>query len=195
MNAAKYSINERWSEIASQIRLLHDPELDYNPQYEGYNLSIPIKRADVVLLGYPLQYENINQRTRQNNFKLYKNVTSPRGMAMTWSMHSIGYLDIGMTPTRQLFNRSHVPYIRKPFYVWNESDDGTSPGASNFLSGAGGFLQMIMYGYAGVRIRTDSMRITHPTLPPRARKLKLNGLSANVWHDDSDINFVSNIFF
>lgn len=185
LNASKYSFNERWSEIASQIRLLHDPKLDYNPQYEGYNLSIPIKRADAVLLGYPLQYENISQKTRRNNFKLYKNVTSSKGMAMTWSMHGIAYLDVGMTPTRQLFNRSHVPYIRKPFYVWNESVDATSPAASNYLSGAGGFLQLIMYGYAGIRIKTDSMKITNPTLPPRTIKMKLNGLSAIGWHNAS----------
>lgn len=187
LNASKYSFNVRWAEIASQIRLLHDPKLDYNPQYEGYNLSIPIERDDVALLGYPLQYVNVNQRTRRNNLKLYKNVTSSRGLATTWSMHAIGYLDLGMTPSRQLFKRSHVPYIRKPFYVWNESDDGTAPGTSNFLSGAGGFLQLIIYGYAGVRIRTDSMKIRHPTLPPRTIKLKLKGQSASVRPNASEI--------
>lgn len=180
LNATKYSLNETWSDIASKIRLLHDSILNYNPQYEGYNISIPIKQADVVLLGYPLQYANVNKTTRWNNLKLYGNVVKPNGPAMTWSMHAIGYLDIGRAPKRRLFERTYAPYVRKPFYVWNEraNGTGTGKGASNFLSGAGGFLQLLMYGYAGIRIKPNAMTITRPTLPPRTRRLKLNGTSA-----------------
>lgn len=177
LNDTKYSLNENWSEIANNIRLLYNATLNYNPQYEGYNLSIPIKQADVVLLGYPLQYANIDGKTQLNNLKLYKNVTKPNGPPMLWSMHAIGYLSNGLTPTGRLFNRTYAPYIRKPFYVWNASGKNAEPGISNFLSGAGGFLQLIMYGYAGIRIKTDSMTITNPTLPPRTRKLTLNSMS------------------
>lgn len=94
---------------------------------------------------------------------------------MTWSMHAIGHLDVDELPSEELFNRTFVPYIRTPFYVWNEYVDGVSGGASNFITGAGGFLQLIMYGYAGIRINADSLTIEKPTLPPRTIKLKLNG--------------------
>lgn len=149
--------------------------LDYNPQYDGYNLSIPIKQADVVLLGYPLQYANVKKSTRRNNLEFYANVTRETGPAMTWSMHAIGHLEIAELPTEELFHRTYAPYIRKPFYVWNEFVEGLSGGASNFITGAGGFLQLIMYGYAGIRINADSMTITRPTLPPRTNELKFNG--------------------
>lgn len=171
----KSDISDKWSEIASKIVLLHDPKLDYNPQYEGYNLSIPIKQADVALLGYPLQYANVNQSTRRNNLKFYGNVTRKNGPAMTWSMHAIGHLDIDELPSDELFNRTYVPYVRAPFYVWNEYVNGVSGGASNFLTGAGGFLQLIMYGYAGIRINADSLTIERATLPPQTERLKLNG--------------------
>lgn len=141
------------------------------------SLSESVKR---MLSGYPLQYANIDKNIRQNNLNLYKNVTRSNGPAMTWSMHAIGYLDIGMTPTERLFNRTHAPYLRKPFYVWNERANGAGLGASNFLTGAGGFLQTIMYGYEGIRIKTDSMTITRPTLPPRTTQLKLNGMRSAV---------------
>lgn len=177
LNATKYSHNERWSEIASKIHLLYDPQLDYNPQYEGYSLPTAIKQADVVLLGYPLQYANIKRNTRKNNLIFYENVTRSTGPAMTWSMHAIGYLDIGEQPTEKLFNRTYAPYVRKPFYVWTENMEGGQESANNFITGAGGFLQMIMYGYAGIRINSDSMTIVTPTLPPRTNKLKLNGIS------------------
>lgn len=174
INASKYPLNETWSEIASKIRLLYDPKLDYNPEFDGYNLSVKIKQADVTLLGYPLHYANIRASTRRNNLNFYENVTRPSGPAMTWSMHAIGHLDMGMAPTKQLFNRTYAPYIKKPFYVWSENAIGDA-GAKNFLTGAGGFLQLIMYGYAGIRISAISMTITHPTLPPDTKQLKLKG--------------------
>lgn len=175
LNGTKSDENAKWSQIASKIQLLYDSKLDYNPQYEGYDLSIPIKQADVALLGYPLQYANVNKSTRRNNLQFYGNVTRPNGPAMTWSMHAIGHLDIDELPSEEVFRRTYVPYIRRPFYVWNEYVDGVLDGASNFITGAGGFLQLIMYGYAGIRINAHSLTIEKSTLPPQTTKLKLNG--------------------
>lgn len=160
--------------MASRIYLPYDSENNYNPQYDGYALNTIIKQADVVLLGYPLQYANIQKSTRRNNLNLYTNVTRRNGPAMTWSMHAIGYLDIDEEPSNELFFRTYTPYIRKPFYVWNEYVDDN--GASNFITGAGGFLQLILFGYAGIRLNTDSLTIKNPMLPPYTNKLKLNGL-------------------
>lgn len=171
-----------WSSIGKRITLLYDRQLDYNPQYSGYNLSVSIKQADVALLGYPLQFTNQRQSTRQNNLNFYANVTRSNGPAMTWSMHVIGHLEAESTPpNEQLFNRTHIPYIRSPYFVWNEYVNGVPDGASNFLTGAGGFLQMIMYGYAGIRINTDSFTIQNTQLPPNTEKLKLNGEFGNYW--------------
>lgn len=176
MNATKYSLKAVWSGIAGKIRLIHDAKLDYNPDYEGYNLSMPASKVNPAMLGYPLQYANIKEATRRNNLQFYGNVSRSSGQAMTWSMLAIGWLNIRMMPAEHLFNRTHAPYVRRPFYVWNKSADVAAPGASNFLSGAGAFLQLIVYGYAGIRIESDSMTIRYPTLPPRTKALKLNGM-------------------
>lgn len=176
LDAVKYPLNTRWSSIAERITLLYDEKLDYNPQFEGYNLNITIKQADVALLGFPLDYANIKPTTRKNNLNFYSNVTRHTGPAMTWSMHAIGHLDVdSQPPTVALFNRTYVPYMRKPFFVWNEVIDSFHGGASNFITGAGGFLQLIMYGYANIRINAGSLLIAKPTLPPNTTKLKLNG--------------------
>lgn len=145
-----------------------------------------IKQADAVLLGYPLEYANIQKSTRKNNLNFYTRITRPNGPAMTWSMHAMGHLDIGGEPSIDLFNKTYIPYIRKPFYVWNEYMDGVKNGASNFITGAGGFLQLIMYGFAGIRLHADRLTIENPTLPPETNKLKLNG---------SDTHFLSNCLF
>lgn len=181
LDPVKYPLNTNWSSIAKRITLLYDRQLDYNPQYDGYNLRETIKQADAVLLGYPLYYANIQASTRRNNLNLYTNVTRANGPAMTWSMHMIGYLEVDTaSATEQKFHRTYVPYVRKPFFVWNENADGVGDGASNFITGAGGFLQLIMYGYAGIHINVDSLTIEKPLLPPNTTKLKLNGLYNSV---------------
>lgn len=176
LNPSKYPNKSNWSTIAKHVTLLYDRRFDYNPQYDGYNLSIPIKQADVTLLGYPLHYSNIRTSTRQNNLKFYANLTRSNGPAMTWSMHAIGHLDVDtMPPTDDMFNRTFVPYIRLPYYVWNEYVNGVNGGAGNFITGAGGFLQLIMYGYAGIRINADLLTIRRSQLPPNTKTLKLKG--------------------
>lgn len=49
--------SSNWKQIANNILLIYDPENDYHPQYEGYELGATIKQADVILGGYPLLYE------------------------------------------------------------------------------------------------------------------------------------------
>lgn len=175
MNARKYSVNNEWAEIASQIRVPYDARLDYNPQYDGFNLSTTIKQADAALLGYPLQYANLKASTRRNNLKFYRNLTRNTGPAMTWSMHAIGYLDAGEMPPDDLFRLTYEPYIRDPYYVWSGKYGSGAVDVNNFITGAGGFLQLMLYGYGGIRINADSMTFKHPRLPPRTKKLQFNG--------------------
>ena len=47
--------------------------------------------------------------------------------------------------------------------MWTEYSSGN--GASNFITGAGGFLQALTSGYAGIRIKYDRLDI-NPRLPP-----------------------------
>lgn len=46
---------ENFAKIARSLVLLYDAEKDYHPQFENFNGSIPVKQADTVLLGFPLQ--------------------------------------------------------------------------------------------------------------------------------------------
>lgn len=128
----------------------------------------------MVLLAYPLQYR-MDHTLKRSNLNIYANVTRDTGPAMTWSMHALGHLDIGDVPSETMFNRTFVPYIRKPFYTWNEYVNGVKDGAENFITGAGGFLQLIMYGYTGIRLNADALIISGSQLPPQTTKMILNG--------------------
>lgn len=172
-----YNKSNGWDKIASAIRLLHDEALDYTPQHETFVPDTEIKQADTVLLGYPLMYP-LPASTLRNNLYIYGNMTREDGPGMTWAMHAIGHMDIGELPSDEMFYRSYDPYIRRPFYTWQEVVE-PFVGVGNFITGAGGFLQLIMNGYGGIRLYSDHMAIRQTMLPPKATKLTING----------DINF------
>ena len=54
--------------------------------------------------------------------------------------------------------------------MWTEQRD--TWGAANFITGAGGFLQAVIYGYGGFRITNGGLTF-NPTLPPSVTKLTI----------------------
>lgn len=151
-------------EIADHLRMPYDIDHDYHPQFDGYAIGTRIKQADAILIGYPLMFP-MNASTRSNDLSLYSNVTRNDGPAMTYSLTVINYLEIDETNEAQkILARSYQPYLRAPFNVWNEVvANGT--GATNFITGAGGFLQTIFNGYLGLRYHLDRLEIIKPKLP------------------------------
>jgi trehalose/maltose hydrolase-like predicted phosphorylase len=76
-----------------------------------------VKQADVVLVGFPLMWP-MSDETKRNNLLNYEHLTRADGPAMTWSMHSIGFLDLSdFDKADQNFRRSYASYIRFPFNV------------------------------------------------------------------------------
>ncbi|XP_039765165.1 protein-glucosylgalactosylhydroxylysine glucosidase [Pararge aegeria] len=166
---------DHWADIAWSLTLPYDETLDYHPQFQGYRRGEGIKQADAVLLGFPLQYP-MNISTRINDLTYYESVTRGNGPAMTWSMHTIGQLQIqDNLRAATLFNKSYEGYVREPFKVWTELRR-PKVGAVNFHTGMGGFLQTLMFGYAGIRIHLNRLEITQPQLPPEATKFRIKGI-------------------
>ncbi|XP_040164349.1 protein-glucosylgalactosylhydroxylysine glucosidase-like isoform X1 [Anopheles arabiensis] len=156
--------------VAKSITLPYNAQYDVHPEYKEYTFGTPIKQADVVLLGYPLEFP-MKQSTKANNLRLYSMVTRPDGPAMTWAIHTIGHLDLNeLDHAAAMFRKSYKQYLRAPFHVWSENGDGAD-GAGNFITGAGGFLQSLINGYAGVRLRHGKLVIANPRLPPATTRL------------------------
>lgn len=65
-------------------------------------------------------------------------------------------------------------YNRDTFQIWTEARE-PEIGAVNFITGMGGFLQAIMFGYAGISIHLDKLEIANPQLIPDTTRLKING--------------------
>ncbi|KOB67253.1 Maltose phosphorylase [Operophtera brumata] len=166
---------EHYADIAWSLALPYDESFNYHPQFSGYTRGESIKQADAVLLGFPLQY-TMNVSTRANDLSYYESVTRSNGPAMAWSMHAIGHLQLGEEQQAEAnFNKSYQAFVREPFKVWSELAR-PSIGAVNFFTGMGGFLQTLMFGYAGVSIHLDKLQIDKPRLPPGATRFKIQGI-------------------
>ncbi|CAF5200667.1 unnamed protein product, partial [Rotaria magnacalcarata] len=59
--------------------------------------------------------------------------------------------------------------------VWTETQSGI--GAVNFITGVGGFLQAILFGYGGIRLKLDRLEFKpYGHLPDQATKFIFHGI-------------------
>ena len=84
----------------------------------------------------------------------------------------VGYLEVGeLEQAAAFFNKSWLPYVNRA-----TGDFGGDCGG-NFLTGAGGFLQGLWAGWAGMRLRADSLDFLTPRVPATTDGLKLRGVA------------------
>ena len=115
---------------------IYSSGLDYHPQYTGYRPGTGIKQerksflsalatdcsqADAVLLAFPLQFPMADSTLRQD-LTIYGPMVRDSGPAMTWSIHTILWLQLEEKDIAEhFFNRSYQPHVAKPFGIWTEN--------------------------------------------------------------------------
>ncbi|KAM6073728.1 protein-glucosylgalactosylhydroxylysine glucosidase isoform 2-T3 [Chlamydotis macqueenii] len=166
-------VPEEWVDCANKVKVPFDAEKQYHPEYDGYSPGEPVKQADVVLLGFPLMHP-MSPEVRRNDLEMYEPVTEQDGPAMTWSMFAVGWLELKEVRRAQSQLNKCFSNITEPFKIWVENSDGS--GAVNFLTGMGGFLQAVLFGYTGFRITKSGLRFS-PALPDDVKALRVTGVS------------------
>ncbi|XP_075996892.1 protein-glucosylgalactosylhydroxylysine glucosidase [Genypterus blacodes] len=169
----QYPAPKEWQEVAKHLKIPFDEVSQYHPEYDGYIKGHPVKQADAVMLSYPLGLQ-LSPEVRRNDLEAYEPVTDPQGPAMTWGMFAIGWLELGEAERAQRLLEKCFNNIQGPFQVWSESSDGS--GAVNFLTGMGGFLQAVLFGYTGFRVQKDCL-VFSPHLPSCINELRIRGVS------------------
>jgi protein-glucosylgalactosylhydroxylysine glucosidase len=175
-----------WTDIADKIHIQFDKQKQYHPEYDGFEPGVvaprnewngghgasKVKQADAILIGFPYDM-NMSNEVRKNDLTIYENCTDTTSVAMTWGMFAVGWLDAGeQSKAEATFKRGYAN-IKPPFGVWTETPTG---GTVNFITGAGGFLQAVVFGYGGLRLREGRLDIKVPPLPAGTDALTLNGL-------------------
>lgn len=163
----------RWARIAAGLRILRFPDgtTREHAAYEGE----PIKQADANLLGYPLGI--VAERGELlRDLAYYEHRIDPRnGPAMSYSVFTVQYARLGMAEkAAEMFCRAYKPNLRPPFGVFAETATSGNP---YFMTGAGGLLQAMLFGFAGLEITPEGL-VQRPTvLPPQWKglKIKING--------------------
>ncbi|XP_029642302.1 protein-glucosylgalactosylhydroxylysine glucosidase isoform X2 [Octopus sinensis] len=158
--------------VKDDMYLPFDSKLQYHPEYDGYKQGTKVKQADVILLGFPLMM-NMPKSVRYNDLVKYETVSDENGPAMTWSMFSIGWLELKNSSQGNANFKRNFKNVMEPFKMWSEYNDGT--GAVNFLTGMGGFLQSLTFGYGGFRIYKDRLEFD-PQLPEGSTNITLHNI-------------------
>ena len=159
----------KWAAVAEGLVLPRDGDLVL--EYDGYD-GRTIKQADVELLTYPLEYP-LSAQTIRTNLDTYQRATDPLGPAMGRCISSIVAAQLGRRGNAlALFRACYGPHLFGPFYALAETPDN---GAVNFLTGAGGALQALLFGFAGLRIHDGALAVD-PLLPSGWQALRFPAL-------------------
>ena len=79
----------------------------------------PIKQADTIMLGYPLNW-NVSDDIRRHDLEFYESLTSQSTPAMTWSWFTIGWKSVNeLNKMNNYFLKSYQDYLIQPFKVCN----------------------------------------------------------------------------
>ncbi|XP_076099851.1 protein-glucosylgalactosylhydroxylysine glucosidase-like [Mytilus galloprovincialis] len=160
-----------YQNIADNLFIPFNNTGQWHPEYDSYTEDVIVKQADVILLGYPLMM-NLSKEVRRNDLLQYERVT-PGGPAMTWGMFAIGWLELNQLDKANALFARQFDNVREPFYTWSENAHG--PGAHNFITGMGGYLQSVLFGYGGIRVYDDKLTI-NGALPLTATYMKIIGI-------------------
>lgn len=164
---------KEWTIVGNHIKIHKFPDgtTMENSQYDGEI----IKQADVNLLSYPL--EIVKGKTLLRDLKYYEKKLALEGPAMGKSVFAVIYARIGDAENAfRLFKDSYVPNKRPPFGALSESTTSNNP---YFVTGAGGMLQIVIFGFGGLHFTEDGIIQKKPILPKQWKSLTITGVGLN----------------
>ena len=162
-----------WEQVAAQLYIPFDSAGGYHRTYEH---APPATLGSVVpLLAYPLALP-MSERTKRadlDNAVRRMAKEGPGGM-MTATLYPVVAAELrDRALVDTLLPVTYRGYLRGPFRILAETPTND---AVNFLTGAGGFLQQVIYGYTGLRLADEGVRRAFPpVLPWTISRLTLRG--------------------
>lgn len=165
---------DEWLEIADGLFFGKMPD-GVTSEHAGYD-GADIKQADVNLLAYPLKLITDRKQCLRDLEYYSAKVPQQKTPAMTQSMFSVICSRCGETEEAyRWFIDSYRPNQNPPFGVLAEFKGGTNP---YFATGAGGTLQAVIMGFAGLDFNPDGgiMQVKPHGLPSHWKKLVIKGV-------------------
>jgi trehalose/maltose hydrolase-like predicted phosphorylase len=162
-------------EIAATIaRAVHRQA---NPKWEEIARAMYIPESDSALLWFPLDMHFAPERTQ----RAVESVLSWIRRGETGAMMGVEFYPIlaAELGNRQLIGQMlgplSTPYLRPPFQVIAETPRNRN---TNFITGAGAFLQQFVFGYSGLRLTENGLEQKfRPVLPPGIQTMTLRNIT------------------
>lgn len=164
--------DKQWITVASGLRFHYMPDgtMKEHARYQGEM----IKQADVNLLAYPLGLVSQEEDIKRDLLYYEDKIDKVNGPAMGNAILSVLYARLGnAAEAYRLFKKSYIPNKRPPFGVLSESPSSNNP---YFATGAGGLLQVVLFGFAGLELTDDGIRQHTPLLPEEWKSLTIKGV-------------------
>ena len=164
----------RWATVAGKLHLPFDTASQFFRTYEG----APDSTLGVItpLLSYPLAVPMSDRARRSALEQAVRRLSEEAsGAMMGITLLSVNAAELGdHALVDSLLPYSYQGHLRGPFLMLSETPTNN---AVNFLTGAGGFLQQVIFGYTGLRLDTSGLDAQFPpVLPSHIRRLVLHAL-------------------
>ncbi len=165
--------NAEWKTIADGLNIVKF-ENGLIREHDDYIDGALTKQIDVGLLIYPLGIITDKNEIKRNLDYYIKTVPRKTTPAMSKSVYSIIYSQIGEYDNAwNYFKDSYIPNLNPPFRVIAEFDGGTNP---YFITGAGGTLQSVLMGFCGLRITDRGIVLSKSAVPSSWSGLIIKGI-------------------
>jgi trehalose/maltose hydrolase-like predicted phosphorylase len=165
-----WPVPPQWEEIANKLWIPFDEKNQRYIEYEGY-VDQTIKQADTALLIYPYEMP-MAREIKANVVDFYRDKYPADNIMMAAAFDGIVDCELGRADKAWESLGKLMPHFREPYLLVSES-----PGNEviSFATGLGGLLQLIVMGFAGIRIHEDGLQI-QPCLPSAISYLRLVGI-------------------
>jgi len=164
-------VDPDWADVEKNIPILKLSN-GVTSEYAGYN-GEKIKQADVNLLAYPLK-EITDSAQIKKDLAYYEPRVGEGSPAMTQAIFTILYARLH-DPAKawNAFEKTYIPNKLPPFGAMAETAGGTNP---YFATGAGGYLQSMLFGFGGLDITPKGIVQLRTSLPKEWKSLTLTGI-------------------
>ncbi|MGH7507935.1 MAG: hypothetical protein ACREMZ_00505 [Gemmatimonadales bacterium] len=167
--------DRRWAELAGKLHLPYDSASQFFRTYEG----APDSTLGWVtpLLAYPLAVPMSPYAKRAQLEQAFAQLLKGGPGAMMGStILSVGAAELNdQAMVDSLLPHSYQAWLKGPFLMLSETPTND---AVNFVTGAGGFLQQVIFGWTGLRLGEGGLEQAFPpVLPSGVKRLVLRGIS------------------
>lgn len=164
--------NPDWQLVAQNIPILKFPD-GVTKEFATYK-GEGIKQADVNLLAYPLKTITDLSQVKKDLEYYETRVPNEGTPAMTQGIFTLLYSRLGNgEKAHHFFKDAYEPNLNPPFRVIAETKGGTNP---YFATGAGGIIQSLLMGFAGLDITPKGIIQIKSKLPDSWKSITITGV-------------------